>query len=477
MSIRRRAALAALAGALVLGGLAPADAAPPRQLPTGPVDAIYPGLGAHGYRAEHYTVRIRYGVRSHRLIGDTTIRARATAALTSFDLDLRLPAKVVSVNGEPARYTMSKGKLSVTPARPLAEGAVFSTRVRYAGFPAKVHFPESGHGWMTTPDGALVAGEPWAASAWFPSNDHPTQKAPFDIIVTTSSAKKVVSNGNLVSRRTGKKGTTRWHWRMKRPMASYLAYVEIGDFTFERGRSPGGIPYLYAINDHLGTVRKAAVASLRRTPRIVDFLAGKFGGYPFPSTGGTLADARFPFSLENQGRPQYSKVFFDHGADDGVIAHELAHTWFGDDVSVARWSDIWLNEGFAQWSEWLWEDHSGEVSMRTNFANVWSYESDPRFWTVRIGAPTRSQVFSWSVYNRGAMTLAALRRVIGDRDFFTLLRTWLGQHRYGNATTQQFEALAVQVSGRDLTGFFDVWLRTPHKPAATAANGVPPGLQ
>ena len=456
----------------LLGGLAPAQAV----TATGPVDPTYPGLGDHGYRAKHYTVRVTYGLHSHRLTGTTTVRARATSDLTSFDLDLRLKTRSVRVDGKRARFTMHDGKLTVTPARPLAKGTIFTTKVRYAGLPARVHYPEAGYGWMRTSDGALVAGEPWAASSWFPSNDHPTQKAPFDIVVTTASRKQVVSNGVLVSRRRAGHDRTRWHWRMKRPMASYLAYLEIGDFTFQRGRSRGGVPYLYAISKHLGRVGKAAVTSLRRTPRIVDFYARKFGRYPFPSTGGTLANARFPFSLENQGRPQYSKEFFDYGVDDGVIAHELAHMWFGDEVSVQHWNDIWLNEGFAQWSEWLWEDHTGEISMRDNIEDVWYGERDRDFWSIPIGQPTRSQMFNGAIYDRGALTLAALRRLIGDHDFFTLLRTWLHRHRYGNASIQQFETLAAQISGRDLTHFFDVWLRTPRKPAATAANGLPPGL-
>ena len=470
-----RVAAVALACALV-GGLAPAYARITAQTAAGPVDPTYPGLGDHGYRARHYTVRVTYGLHSHRLTGTTTIRARATSDLTSFDLDLRLATRSVKVDGKPAHFSMHDGKLTVTPAQPITDGTSFTTRVRYAGLPARIHYPEAGYGWMRTPDGALVAGEPWAASSWFPSNDHPTQKAPFDIFVTTAARKQVVSNGVLVSRRHAAHRRTRWHWRMKRPMATYLAYLEIGDFTFERGHSKAGVPYLYAISKHLGTVRKAAVTSLRRTPRIIDFYARKFGRYPFPSVGGTLANARFPFSLENQGRPQYSKEFFDYGTNDGVIAHELGHMWFGDEVSLERWSDIWLNEGFAQWSEWLWEDHSGEIPMRDNFENAWYGESTPGFWSIPIGEPTRSQMFNWAIYDRGAMTLAALRRVIGSDHFFTLLRTWVRRHRYGNATTEQFEALAEQISGRDLTSFFDVWLRTTKKPAATAANGVPPGL-
>jgi aminopeptidase N len=138
--------------------------------------------------------------------------------------------------------------------------------------------------------------------------------------------------------------------------------------------------------------------------------------------------------------------------------------WFGDSVSVSRWSDIWLNEGFASFAEFLWLAHRGGPSAHTSFRQWYAIPASSPFWDVVIGDPKRGRMFDAAVYLRGAMTLQALREKIGDRPFFTLLRTWTATHRYGNATTEQFIALAEQISGQDLDPFFDTWIRSARKP-------------
>ena len=148
-----------------------------------------------------------------------------------------------------------------------------------------------------------------------------------------------------------------------------------------------------------------------------------------------------------------------------MVAHELAHQWTGDSLSVAKWRETWLNEGFATYLQWLWSAHHGDGTVQEFFDADASIPADDPFWQLVIGDPGPDHFFDGPVYDRGAMTLHALRHRIGDADFFHLLKRWTALHAGGNVSTAQFIALAQQVSGKNLGGFFKTWLYTPSKPA------------
>ena len=215
--------------------------------------------------------------------------------------------------------------------------------------------------------------------------------------------------------------------------------------------------------------------SLAREGDILDFLSANFGPYPFKTSGGIVDDVpELGFALENQTRPIYSPGFFGGGPNFGVIVHELAHQWYGDSLAVRQWKDIWLNEGFATYAEWLWGEREGEGTVQETFDfwyNDFAPPDDP-FWDLVIGDPGPEQVFDFPVYVRGAMTLQVLRDTVGDSAFFQILRTWAAQNRGGNVHTAQFIALAEQVSGQQLDALFDAWLFTPGLPALTAASAT-----
>jgi aminopeptidase N len=169
------------------------------------------------------------------------------------------------------------------------------------------------------------------------------------------------------------------------------------------------------------------------------------------------------YSLETQTKP-----VFDRPPDEATLAHELSHMWYGDSVTLRRWPDIWLHEGFATWSEWIWSEHQGGASAHQTFRTLYNTPAqDTDFWTPPPGDPgSPVNLFDGTVYDRGAMTLQALREKVGNRTFFRILRRWAARHRYGNVTTAQFIALAERVSGRNLRRFFDVWLYRPDKPTS-----------
>ena len=209
-------------------------------------------------------------------------------------------------------------------------------------------------------------------------------------------------------------------------------------------------------------------ASLAQQPEVLDFLSSVLGRYPFSASGGVVDIAPIGFALETQTRPIYSTAFFtDPQSGEDVVVHELAHQWAGDDVTIARWRDIWLNEGFATYMEWLWSEADGRETAQEifdTFAN--GIPADDEFWSVTIGHPQSAELlFDISVYWRGAMTLHALRAEIGDAAFFRLIRRWFREQGGGWATIEEFVATAERVSGRQLDDLFDTWLYTPEKPA------------
>lgn len=467
-----RTALAAALGLTLVSAPAAATAQEPGAPGIG--DAYFPDYGNGGYDARHYSLRLDYQPGADLLTGKATVLATATRALTRFNLDFLLDVQQVTVNGRSAGFARTGAhELEITPARPLAEKLPFVVEVSYSGRPGSIEAPGVVRPWIPRKDGALALGEPESAWWWFPSNDHPADKATYDISVRVPEGAQAISNGVLAGQRTSG-GKTTYHWVMDKPMASYLATLYIGDLEVRRTRSSDGLPVTTAYDKTLGPRETYAKESVERTPEIVDWLAGRFGRYPFSSMGGSVVNENVGFALETQTQPVYDSVFFETGPDPSVVVHENAHQWFGDSVALKRWQDIWLNEGFATYAEWLWSEKEG-TGTAAELANALYDEipaDHPRFWSRAPGDPKPANLFYASVYWRGGMTLQALRGEVGDRDFFAILRNWTQRQRHGNGETSEFVALAEKVSGRQLDTLFQTWLYQPSKPLTRPAPGA-----
>ncbi|HEV2798754.1 MAG TPA: M1 family metallopeptidase [Nocardioides sp.] len=433
-------------------------------------DPYWPLDGNGGIDVTSYEIRNRYAFLSKNLSGRTRVELRATADLSSFSLDFLLDVSKVTVDGRPARFVKTDGdhELRITPSQPLAAGSAHAVVVTYDDYPAD-HSYAGETNWLADRREVVTMNEPHMAPWWFPSNDHPQDKARVDVRIRVPNGREVISNGELKGRRVGKRSTT-WHWRADEPMVPYLAFFAAGDFTIARGVHRG-LPWLVAVSQRLSQGDEdASMRLMRRTPKVVAGLEKDLGDYPFSVVGGLTTSLNTGFALENQTRPTYPAVGSSYTS---LVVHELAHQWFGDDVAVHQWRDIWLNEGFATFMEWRWsETHGGRSAariLRDYYDNVGA-QSD--FWQVLVADPGAADIFDDAVYGRGAMTLQALRNRVGDRDFWRILRSWIREQDGGNGSSEEFEALAARVSGVDLSGFFTAWLRTPAKPAPTADNGL-----
>jgi len=217
------------------------------------------------------------------------------------------------------------------------------------------------------------------------------------------------------------------------------------------------------------TVGEMVEQAFERQPEIIEFLSGVFGPYPFSAAGGIVDDfGGFGFgALENQTRPIYAPEVFSNRTtpNTGILVHELAHQWVGDSLAVAAWQHIWLNEGFATYTEWLWSEAEGREPADEIFGFLAGIPADDPFWDLTIGDPGPDRMFDFAVYFRGAGTLHALRLAIGDEDFFRLLQVWAQSREGDNVTTDEFIALAERISGEQLDQLFATWLFTPEKPA------------
>jgi aminopeptidase N len=426
-------------------------------------DPYYPSYGNAGYDVQKYALKVRYQPSSGKLTGSETITAQATADLTKFDLDFHgLTIDRVQVNDQRALSTREGDELVITPAVAVTKGSGFTVTVDYSGTPQSITEPALGStGFLKTTDGAIVMGEPESATTWFPVNDHPRDKALYDIELTIPSGLSGLSNG-VPSGQSTKDGETTWRWQVNSPMAPYLATLVIGNYRVSEGTCEGK-PMITGVSSSIpaGQIDQ----DIARTCEITGFLAQQFGPYPFDAYGGiVINDDRIGFALETQTRPVYSGRFWRAGGSNTVVmAHELAHQWYGDSVSVDTWQHIWLNEGFATYAQWLWQEHIGGPSVQNEFDRRYNDPSNP-IWDIAPGAPGRENLFSGSVYQRGGMTLVALRKEVGDEKFLQIMRDWASSQKDGLGTSDEFIALAQQISGKDLGAFFTKWLFTKSRP-------------
>ena len=423
-------------------------------------DSLYPNFGNGGYDVQNYDIALDISdVLTSTLIGTTTISATATTALSSFNLDfIGFDIDAITVNGESANFSREGQELTITPAAPLGEGEEFIATVTYSGSPEQitsVAIPVP-TGWVIFDGGSFVLSEPDGAANYYPVNDHPLDKAAYTFRVTVPDAFEVSANG-VLEQTTDNGDTTTYVFEARDPMASYLTTLNItSGFNVETSVSETGVPirnyFAEAIpDDQLGL--------FDLQPEMVDFFSGIFGPYPFEVYGAVVMDTNTGTALETQTLSIFGTNNLGRSSLEGTIAHEAAHQWLGNDVALADWSDIWLNEGFATYSEGLWfEDSRGAEALDDWVTDTYGFVEDFFEFFEPPGDPLADDLFNPGVYEWGALALHDLRIEVGDQTWFDIVSTYYDTYKGGNVITEDLVEIAESVSGRQLKSFFDRWI-------------------
>jgi aminopeptidase N len=419
-------------------------------------DRYDPKSGNGGYTVSHYDLVLDYRINTNRLGAAAALSLRSTQRLARFSLDLAgLTVTNVLVDGSRAsRYTQSAGKLVITPSRPIAANTDFTVTVRYNGSPSPRASSWGDVGWEELSDGVLVAGQPSGAPTWFPCNDHPSDKATFRIAITLASSHRAVANGRLVSQTT-RSSRTQWVYESIEPMATYLATMQIGPYRARPMSESRGVPQFGFIPADL--VREFD-ADFGQQASMIRVFEDMFGPYPFAQYTVVVADDDLEIPLEAQGLSIFGRNHVDgEGGSIRLIAHELAHSWFGNSLTADAWQHIWLHEGFACYAEWLWSEASGGPKAHRIADQQWSRLNglDQDF---QIGDPGPDFMFDDRLYKRGALTLHAIRIQLGDELFFAMLKDWTAANRHGSVSTELFLEHLEAYGKSPLRPILDSWL-------------------
>ncbi len=433
-------------------------------------DSFYPQLGNGGYDVLHYAIQLDVDPIPNTIQAQTTIIAAATQDLSAFNLDLAgLTVESVLVNDNDAEFSRQDTELTITPDATLLQGEEFSTKVTYSGSPMPLSdpgVPFSEIGWHNREGLIYTASEPSGSMSWFPSNNHPTDKATFEIQITVPSTFTAAASGVLVNETQSARRTTTT-WQMDDPMATYLTAVYVGDFERVENRQADGLLIRdYVPREHFDVV----VDALAETPQMIEYFEGILGPYPYAVYGSVVMPFPLGYALENQtlSLPALDTI------DPLIVAHEISHQWIGNSSTVDDWSEIWLHEGFATYltSMYLAEHHGQDINedMRRNYA----FMSEPA--AVAPQQISQGQLFDASVYLRGALTLHALRQFVGDDLFTTILRTHYQQSINANTNTAEFLAIVRRLANQEAADLVEQWLNNALMPPLPPPLTPPPNL-
>ncbi len=424
-------------------------------------DALFPDLGSDDVDVESYDLHLTVPAAPGPVDATMIIDAEVASDIDVLALDaVGLDIEAITVDGEMTTFTQADPELLIDLSSERGESVTVEIEYRFEPVDRRsvVGLPI---GWVPGDDGSYVLNEPDGARTWMPANDHPSDKATWRFEITAPVDRAAIANGALV-RRGDADGP--WVWIQEEPMSTYLVQLIVGDYdVVDGGAIPSSngdtIPLTHVVPTGEAVAFAAAIDGIAEQ---VVFFEDRFGPYPLDRYGLAFVEGLSNLAMETQGRSMFGAGDIASGGSGPLgyspqllLSHELAHQWFGNAVSPATWSDIWLNESLTTYAHWLWLDHVG-VQPLESYADAML--SQRQTGVGSTGVPTVDDMFGFNRYDGGAVVTHALRATMGDEAFFRLLTRWVGD-RVGTAqTTESFIMLASEVHGADLTAFFDAWL-------------------
>ena len=434
-------------------------------------DPYTPDRGDPAYEVTHYELDLDYKVSTNRLAGRAVLDVTVLEDARRLVVDLvGLRVLKVTVGGTAAKWVHRGARVVVTPSAPLTRGVRTQVAITYAGTPGPVTTRWGDVGWEELTEGALVAAQPNGAPTWFPCNDHPRTKATFRLAFECDSPYDVVATGALVAARA-RGSRTRRVFEQDVPMATYLATVHIGRYV-RRALAPSDVPIVIVLP---AARERDVMHDLGRLPEMTSLYETLFGPYPFDDYTVVVTADDLEIPLEALAMASFGPNWLDgRRRHERLVAHELAHQWFGNSLTPSTWADIWLNEGFACYAEWLWAEHADGIPVRVSAMTHWSRLARlPQ--DVVLADPGPDLMFDDRVYKRGALTLHALRLQLGDVAFFDVVRDWVASRRHGSVTTDGFVAhvesfvrrtapVEAEAAARRARDLLELWLWTTPLP-------------
>jgi len=420
-----------------------------------------------GVDVTYYRLNLSIHPDTQTIEGSVLVRVTVVdSGLAQLDLDLadNLTVATVTIADTAAMFSHLSDLLSVT-LHPQPAGAVVEAVVDYSGTPDPNGFGSFVFSSRNGNDHIWSLSEPYGARDWWPCKDDPSDKPDsVDIIITVPTGLVVASNGVLDRTAQGNDGTTTYYWKERYPIATYLVSVAMYPYTVWEDSylaldTTTTMPLqFFSYPDHMSLLQN----NYLRTKDMIHEFALRYGEYPFLNEKYGHAEFGWGGGMEHQTITSMGGWSLD------LIAHELAHQWWGDMVTCADFHHIWLNEGFATYSQAIWwESQDGSTGYHT-FMNSRRYYGGG---TMFVEEPTSvGAIFTYDLsYAKGAWVVHMLRHVVGDSTFFTILQTYSSdpQFRFGSATTEQFRDLCESVSGMDLHPFFQQWIYESYYPNYT----------